>query len=94
MENQILEILKSMQEQMNRLETKVEGLEKGQQRLELKVEGLEQGQQRLELKVNGLEQGQKEIKYQLSEFQIEYSNTVKDLSYKVDAVTTDVKAIK
>ena len=80
MENQILEILKSMQEQMNRLETKVEGLEKGQQRLELKV--------------NGLEQGQKEIKYQLSEFQIEYSNTVKDLSYKVDAVTTDVKAIK
>lgn len=80
MENQILKILKSMQEQMNRLETKVEGLEKGQQRLELKV--------------NGLEQGQKEIKYQLSEFQIEYSNTVKDLSYKVDAVTTDVKAIK
>lgn len=80
MENQILEILKSMQEQMNRLETKVNGLEKGQQRLELKV--------------NGLEQGQKEIKYQLSEFQIEYSNTVKDLSYKVDAVTTDVKAIK
>ena len=80
MENQILEILKSMQEQMNRLETKVDGLEKGQQRLELKV--------------NGLEQGQKEIKYQLSEFQIEYSNTVKDLSYKVDAVTTDVKAIK
>ena len=80
MENQILEILKSMQEQMNRLE--------------LKVEGLEQGQQRLELKVNGLVQGQKEIKYQLSEFQIEYSNTVKDLSYKVDAVTTDVKAIK
>ena len=80
MENQILEILKSMQEQMNRLETKVNGLEKGQQRLELKV--------------NGLEKGQKEIKYQLSEFQIEYSNTVKDLSYKVDAVTTDVKAIK
>ena len=80
MENQILEILKSMQEQMNRLETKVDGLEKGQQRLELKV--------------NGLEKGQKEIKYQLSEFQIEYSNTVKDLSYKVDAVTTDVKAIK
>lgn len=55
---------------------------------------LKESQIRVEKKVDGLEQGQKEIKYQLSEFQIEYSNTMKDLSNKVDEIKTDVKSIE
>lgn len=40
MEKEILEILKSMQEQMNRLETKVNDLEKVQIRIENKLDGV------------------------------------------------------
>lgn len=45
-------------------------------------------------KLSKVEEGQEEIKTKLDEFQIEYTNTLKDLSDKIDEVTIDVKAIK
>lgn len=45
-------------------------------------------------KLSKVEEGQEEIKTKLDEFQIEYTNTLKNLSDKIDEVTIDVKAIK
>ena len=87
MENKILELLQSMQDQMNSIQSDITSIKYEQLKVNERLTNLE-------TKVDNLELGQKEIKDQLTGFQNEYTETIQTVPNKIDNIDSNIQTLK
>ncbi|BCZ48980.1 hypothetical protein psyc5s11_50470 [Clostridium gelidum] len=86
MENEILEILKTINGRFDKLEEKVDKLDEGQKKIVARIDKVDARLDKIDVRLDNLENGQREIKAKLDDMTDDMTRELSNIAIKVSGV--------